>query len=513
MVYGLPAFVFLCLLPVVGLAQTPGSSPTSPRLGGMVEVGGLVSDGPQTPFWLRTNQYGIVPLGGTAGTLRASLYRDYTPLPTPDNVPDSVAKKARRHFRWGFGVNAVANTGPADRANTNLHDARQVLWPEVFVKASFGRVELFAGRRREVHGLGDTTLTSGFYAWSGNAIPFPKIQLHTPGFVPVGWLRKAVAFRFGYAHGWFTQPNIQAALFHQKYLYLKFGKPTAKLSFTMGINHQVQWAGRADYLARTIYSVDGQLPNTLRDYVSVVLASYPGIVANDRFTEFDGTNRVGNHIGSIDFAFNWTDARRSWLLYHQHAYEDASGLAFQNLPDGLTGLSWHRRSGGSGTWRLMRVVLEVLNTTNQSGDTFDVARQFQGRDNYFNHGQYVQGWSYQGRTIGTPFIAPRSTFSAEVNANEGGGYFANNRVLMAYAGAQVLVGKTLALTGRVAWSRNFGTYDQVFAMPYHQTSALLSGGGRLFRRPNLWLTASVALDRGQLYPNAVGGFVSLQKRW
>ncbi|MBO0951862.1 capsule assembly Wzi family protein [Fibrella forsythiae] len=491
------------------LRAQPADSLAKGRIGGVAEVGCLISSIAQTPFWLRTNQYGIVPLGGSAGTLRASAFRDYGSKSTRRSM--SSGKPSR--FDWGFGLAVVGNTGPVDLLNTNLNDARQVLWPEVFAKVRFGQFELFAGRRREVYGLGDTTLTSGFVAWSGNAIPFPKVQLHTPNFVPVKWLRNSVAFRAGYAHGWFTQPNIQGAMLHQKYLYLRFGKPTAKLTFTTGLNHQAQWGGRADYLRNTIYSVDGQLPNTLRDYVAVILARYPDAFANDRFTEFDGSNRVGNHVGSIDFAFDWKGARHSWQLYHQHIYEDASGIAFQNVPDGLTGLRWLNRKPDPGTFRLTRVVVEWLTTTDQSGDTFDFKRRFQGRDNYFNHGQYVQGWSYQGRTIGTPFVAPRTTFTQAVNANEGGGFFPNNRLVMWYAGAEALVGKTIRLTARLAWSRNFGGYDQPFPVVYQQTSAMLAGQGRLPRLPNVWLTASLALDKGELYPDAVGGFVSLQKRW
>ncbi|WP_375444079.1 capsule assembly Wzi family protein [uncultured Fibrella sp.] len=490
--------------------QTADTLALKSRIRGVVEIGGMTSSVAQTPFWLRTNQYGIVSLGGSAGTLRASAFRDYRPV---SPTADSVARKGHSRFDWGLGLSVVGNTGPVDLTNNDLTDARQVLWPEVFAKIRFGQFELFGGRRREVYGLGDTTLTSGFVAWSGNAIPFPKIQLHTPNFVPIRWLRNAVAFRVGYAHGWFTQPNIQGAMLHQKYVYLRFGKPTAKLAFTTGLNHQVQWGGRADYLRNTIFSVDGQLPDTFKDYVAVVLAKYPDAFANDRFTEFDGTNRVGNHVGSIDFALEWKDARRSWQLYHQHIYEDASGIAFQNVPDGLTGLRWlNRKVDRAGTFRLTRVVVEVLTTTDQSGDTFDFKRRFQGRDNYFNHGQYVQGWSYQGRTIGTPFIAPRTTFTQVVNANEGGGFFPNNRLVMWYAGAQAQV-KTVYLTARVAWSRNFGSYDQAFPVVYQQTSAMLAGQGRLPRLPNVWLTASLALDRGELYPDTVGGFLSLQKRW
>lgn len=474
MSFRLPAVLVLVVVTGLAWGQSADSLSRVGRVRGVVEIGGMASTTAQTPFWLRTNQYGIVPLGGSAGTLRISAFRDYRPSAS---TVDSVARKGHSRFDWGFGLAVVGNTGPVDLLNTNLNDARQVLWPEVFAKIRFGQFELFGGRRREVYGLGDTTLTSGFVAWSSNAIPFPKIQLHTPSFVPIRWLRNSVAFRVGYAHGWFTQPNIQGAMLHQKYLYLRFGKPAAKLTFTTGLNHQAQWGGRADYLRNTIYSVDGQLPDTVKDYVAVVLARYPDAFANDRFTEFDGTNRVGNHVGSIDFAFEWKRARHSWQFYHQHIYEDASGIAFQNVPDGLTGLRWLNRKpiSPSGTFRLTRVVVEWLTTTDQSGDTFDFNRQFQGRDNYFNHGQYIQGWSYQGRTIGTPFIVPRTMLSPLVNANEGGGFFPNNRLVMWYVGAEALVGQTVRLTTRAAWSRNFGGYDQSYAQAYQQFSAMLAG--------------------------------------
>ena len=530
--FPLPVVLFLAMPVGWAQAQTAwplsGAESTDGRIQGMVEVGGMVSSTTQTPFWLRTNQYGIMPLGGSVGTLRASVGRDYqtnTPLnsasslrslwadkpaATDKTAPDSAV---RPRFDWGFGLAVVGNTGPATLPNNDLNDARQLLWPEVFAKIRFGHFELFAGRRREVYGLGDTTLTSGFVAWSGNAIPFPKIQLHTPGFVPIKWLRNTVAFRLGYAHGWFTQPNIQGAMLHQKYLYLRIGKPEARLSFTTGLNHQAQWGGYADYLRGTIYSTTGQLPGSFRDYVSVVLGIYPEAIANDRFTDFDGTNRIGNHLGSIDFALDWKHARYGLQFYHQHIYEDVSGIAFENIPDGLTGLSWVSRKKTAAKVQIARAVVELLSTTDQSGDTFDFKRTFQGRDNYFNHGQYVQGWSYQGRTIGTPFIAPRTTFTRTVNANEGGGFFPNNRLVTWYAGIETLVQQTVRLTARLAWSRNFGGYDQPFKPAYSQVSALLAGQGQLPRLPDVWLTASVAVDRGELYPNSVGGFVSLQKRW
>ncbi len=508
----LSVFVLLLVHGQLAIAQSPQSLTQTEGIHGAVEVGGLSSSITQTPFWLHTNTYGIVPLGGAVTTARVGLFRDYA-APRRSNKGEFIGPQKR--FDWGAGLLVVANTGPVNRANPDLNDARQVLWPEVFAKIRFGQVELSAGRRKEVYGLGDTTLTSGFVGWSGNAAPLPKVQIHTPGFVPIGgWLRKAVAFRFGYAHGWFTDPNIQDAYLHQKYLYVKFGKPTSRLSFTMGLNHQVEWGGHAEYLKTSLYAVDGQLPSTFRDYVSVVSATYPADYTGTNYTDFDGTNRVGNHVGSIDFSLDWTDDRRSWLLYHNHIYEDASGISFQNIPDGLTGLRWlNRQPATHQTFRLVRVVLEWLATTNQSGDNFNQRLRYQGRDNYFNHSQYITGWSYQGRTIGTPFISNRTLFTDAVNAYIGGGYFSNNRLVMWYGAAEALLLQHIRLTTRLSWSRNFGTYNLPYPMPYEQVSAVITAQGRLPHLPNIWLSGSLAFDQGSLYPNSVGGFLSLQKRW
>ena len=42
-----------------------------------VEVGGYGVNGAQMPFWLRSNQWGAVPLSGSAGTIRAGIWGDH----------------------------------------------------------------------------------------------------------------------------------------------------------------------------------------------------------------------------------------------------------------------------------------------------------------------------------------------------------------------------------------------------------------------------------------------------
>ena len=466
------------------------------------EIGGLVTSSSQNPFWFRANQYNTVPLSGSFGTFRMSLLREYKPR------PDSATKRQKR-FNWGFGLNAVANAGPQPTTNNPT-----VLLPDAYVKVRFGVLELFGGNRREVAGLGDTLLTSGFVAWSGNAMPFPKIQLHTPDFVPLGFTKNLLAFRAGYAHGWFIDSYIQGSYLHQKYIYGRIGKPNWRVRFYAGLTHQAQWGGRAAYLVGTDLSVDGSLPTSFQDYLSLITGRYPDALQNSRFTDFDGTNRIGNHVGNYDVALEWNGSDHNWLLYHQHMYDDASGLALQNLPDGLTGLRFLNRSATKSRFRFQRILVEWLTTTNQSGPTFDLRARYQGADNYFNNSQYIQGWSYRGRTIGTPFIMPRTDFKPSVN-NEyiGNGIFPNNRVVMWYVGAIGAFRKGPTLTARLSYSRNFGSYKEPFSPVLDQFSSYLAAQWRFRNWPGTVLSTSLALDKGQLLPDAFGSSISLKKSW
>ncbi|MFD2570157.1 capsule assembly Wzi family protein [Spirosoma soli] len=473
---------------------------TAKRMHYSVEIGGLAASSEQTPFWLRTNQYGTVPLRGSFGTLRLGVSRDYAP------GPDSITKRKKR-FDWGGGLFAVTNIGPA---STSVNPA--FLLPDAFVKVRFGKLELYGGNRREVIGLGDTVLTSGFVAWSGNALPFPKIQLHLPEFIPVPFTKKLIAIRAGYAHGWFANTYIQGSYLHQKYLYGRIGKPNWSVKIYAGINHQVQWGGHADYLINPTLSVNGNLPTSFQDYVSLVTGRYPKDIQNDRFTGFDGENRIGNHIGSYDLAVEWTRPKSKWLLYHQHIYEDASGLALQNVPDGLTGLRYANRSAHKTRFQIQRVVLEWLSTTNQSGSIFDQTARYQGGDNYFNHSQYREGWSYKGRTLGTPFIAPRTTLSSAVNnAYTGGGFFPDNRVIAWYTGIRGAFRQGPLLTLRASYSRNFGTFSQPYTSPFHQFSSLIMAQWPLHQAKGMELTTSFSVDRGDLLPKSTGGYLGLKK--
>ncbi|WP_428665033.1 capsule assembly Wzi family protein [Runella sp.] len=459
-----------------------------------LELGGVVATSSQTPFWLRTNQYGIIPLESKFGTARMGMSRQYR--------TDTTLKSA---FDWGFGVNGVFNV----TENNN-----KIWWPDLYVKVKLGPFELSGGNRREIFGLGDSTLTSGFVAWSGNAMPFPKIQLQTIDYVPLKFLKSILSFKASYAHGWFTVPYIQGAYLHQKTIYLRFGKPHWALRFYAGLNHQVQWGGKADYLKGTLLAQNGQLPSTFRDYISLITGRYPDDLSNDRYTVFDGTNRIGNHLGSYDFALEWQQKSYRFLLYHQHIYEDASGLAFQNFPDGLTGISISRKKNTKeNILSINKLTIEYLSTLNQSGAVFDPSAQYQGTDNYFNHGQYIEGWSYLKHTLGTPFIAPGSTLKTEVQDRFKGFFFPNNQLKVWYVGSAWTLGNNVNITTRSSFSQNFGSFSYIYTPALQQFSHLLSAQIILPKVKGLTLIGSAALDHGALFPQTFGGYVGVKKRW
>ncbi len=484
--------VTLMLLSGTGFGQT--SSHTN-KWNAAVEAGGFAASDPATPFWLRTNQFGIVPHRSPAGMVQASFYKNYV-------FRDSLTGRLKK-WDWGVAVNPVATY--------EKDNEFKFLLPEASAKVRFRRLEFYAGRRRELMGIGDSLLSSGFYSGSGNAMPIPKVQLSTIGYIPLRFTKDFVAVSAGFSHGWFNSPYMQGVRLHQKYAYIRLGKPTSGSKFYFGLNHNVLWAGRSEFLKQhPELAIDGELPSSWKFYPNVVLAyTSKNWYTKNGYSSFD-SYRLGNHLGSYDFAFETKISNYRLLAYHQHAFEDVSSMVFKNIPDGLYGVSFKLNAERTGTtgFLLSHITLEFLTTKDQSGSEFYVpGSKFQGADNYFNHSQYYEGWSYFGQTVGTPFIAP----GKDMDRSKGitGRYFPNNRVNMLYLGAQGRYGKSLLLTFRTSYSRNFGVPGFAFNPPRGQFSSFLSAQYALGQSTSI--IARLAVDQGDLFVKSTGGYLGVRK--
>lgn len=483
----LSALVFFTLASHV-TAQTPKAFS---NLNYEVEAGAILSTAKSNPFWLRSNQYGEVPLESQIFTLRGQARKEY----------DSTGR-----FSYGYGVRAVINAG----------SRTQLLLPELYAKVRYRTFELYAGRRREIVGLVDTTLNAGSLIWSGNALPVPKVQLSIPNYTPILFKNKILAVKGQYSQGWFGSGDSTSNYYlHQAALYLRLGKPSWRFKMHAGANHQAQWGGSPtvpfyDAIKKVQVTKFG---NSMEAYLNVVLG-----LAIDYDTRTFATggqvygegNRLGNHLGTLDLALEYEGKAGRWLLYRQSVYEDGSLYLLTNIADGLSGISWASSKPGSS---LKRIVLEYLYTTNQGGPYsarigFNYLR---GQDNYFNNGVYNEGWVYRQQTIGTPFITtsrnstglPVTGELQSVNPN----YVVNNRVKVLTISAHSRIG-TVNLVSRISTSENLGSYRLDYPISKRQLSLLQRVS---FPIRKYTLSADIAYDGFGLYEKSLGTMLLVKR--
>ena len=186
------------------------------------------------PFWLRSNQYGSIPLDGASLSFIGSARKDY------DLSGDKL-------FDWGASFEGRANLGQG--SNLALIEG--------YGKVRLGIFELRAGRSKKITGLCDTTLTSGSWAISGTNLGIPEIELAVREYWTLPWFGQLFAFKGNYVHGWLGDLQMARYLeqdtlllgsyLHQKSLYGRFGKPGWRLKLYGGFNHQVVWGHEQDY--------------------------------------------------------------------------------------------------------------------------------------------------------------------------------------------------------------------------------------------------------------------------
>lgn len=420
-----------------------------------IEAGFSGGTAGSNPFWVRSNQYGEVPLEAGGFTLRAQLTKDY------------VIKPGSK-WSYGYGLRAFVNAGQAN----------QLQLTEAYIKLRYGAFEFYGGRRREIQGLVDTVLTAGSYIWSGNALPMPKVDIRIARYTPI-FKNGLIAIRGNFAHGWFgTSDSVKNYFLHQKSFYVRVGKPDWRLKVHVGFNHQVQWGGTLLYQRYDRGVRITKFGTDLQTYWFVVsgksLYSDRSLYNADTLTILNGQataeggNRVGNHLGTIDLGFEYETERTRWFLYRQSIYEAGALFYLANISDGLHGLSIQRKGISQG---IQRILIEYLQTSSQGGpiaESRSTIGQIRGIENYFNNGRYVDGWVYQNKTIGAPFIMPLEyATGAPQTQYKSPHYLLYSRVNALTIGVKSHFGKVDLLT-RASFSTNLGNYD--FPVFYRQIS-------------------------------------------
>tara|TARA_Y100000741_G_C18248891_1_gene556543 strand:+ start:443 stop:1636 length:1194 start_codon:yes stop_codon:yes gene_type:complete len=219
-------------------------------------------------------------------------------------------------------------------------------------------------------------LSSGSMLISKNALPIPKI-----GFFGDYQVKKNIKYKlqYGISHSVLDKNDTynESPFIHEKFLYLI--NNNSHYEFGFGLVHEAVWAGSTFR--------DGEFPDSFNDYLKVIISADGDFIEGQPHA-----NSLGNHLGIWDIYYIKKNTNNSLKFYHQHFFEDTSGLRFQNSFDGLWGFEYQDFSSKSA------FLLEYINTINQNRDPPYVS------ENYYNHTEYTLGWTYKGYVIGNPFV-------------------------------------------------------------------------------------------------------------
>jgi hypothetical protein len=435
-----------------------------------VNLIGLTSTGINSPFWLQSNQYGLISSEPSSADLLIGIYKDFG--------------KNTSLFNYGFKANVVVQS---DRNRTGSY------FHELYAKARFLVFDLIVGAREEHLGNQDSTLSSGGFLFSQNARPMPKITIGIENFTPVPFTSGFVEFKGGLSHGWFTDNTyVQSLMLHHKYLYAKVGGKLP-VHFQYGLDHVAQWGGIVPGL--------GPQPSSFNDYISIFLGHSGGKNSNIS----DQINALGNHIVSQSMKLDVDISDYKVSGYWQNLSEDGPirFIGFtMNAPDGLWGISVRNKKFPF----IKGILYEYLNTTDQSGPYHDKdGIIYGGNDSYFYNSIYQTGWSYFSRTIGTPFIFPST-----LNKSTGGYYPTNNRVQVHHFGIEGDV-SGYSYKWLTSFSKNYGTYESPYPTTIQNTSMILEINKLFPKLSNIQVGCSVGADVGKLYGNSIGCMFSIKK--
>lgn len=454
-------------------------------------LGGYTTPG-VIPFWLRSNQYGSIPLDEASLSLIGSARKDY------DFSKDNL-------FDWGASFEGRANLGQG--SNLTLIEGYGKIRLSIF--------EFRAGRSKDLMGLCDTTLSSGSLAVSGNYLGIPKVEIYVSEFFIIPILGQLLAFKGNFSHGWLGEvwmmqswnrrDSVLANTYlHQSSFYGRLGNPEWKFKLYGGFNHQAVWCNGQDFYND--------------DFTLSFLSTYLYVITGKRYSNGSiQSERLGNHLGSIDIGFEYKFKKVKLFLYRQNFYETGALAYLANIQDGLNGISVEKMQNRTKSVSWNKLLFEFLYTKSQGGAPWSPSSP-SGSESYYNHGQYINGWSYGGIGLGTPFITARTDTREELPSYPTQ-YFINNRLLAFHIGGEGSV-EDLNYTIKASWSRNYGTYltgNEVLeagipnAGAYgifgeqDQFSTYLELGREL--RNGLNLGCIAAFDYGELLYNSFGIFI------
>ncbi len=471
-------FVLSFCSTIIGLSQTTESNATTYS----VDVFGSAATGSNTPFWITSNRYGVVPLEAGNGYLRPVITHN---------------QQFGKGFYWSAGMDILA---VAPRY-------KNIYIQQLFAEIGYKSLLLSIGSKESYNSLWDKRLSTGDMIQSINARPIPEINISIPEFTAVpltkGWfqikgnLAIGRSFDTNYLKDFIQTEQFYTknVLWHHKSAFFRIKDPKSSfpLYASFGLRHIAQWGGTSTNPEL------GKQPQSIKDLVRIFFLKSGG----DGASISDKTNVLGAHHISYDFQLGFTKEKWALQAYYQHICADKSGVLFYNGTDGLWGIqldipyfSW-----------INKVVVEYINTQNQSGPfhfiDFDHdihSGRGGGGDDYYNNVEYTTGNSYFNRSIGSPLLP-----SPEYNTDGSLG-FQNTRVQGWHIGLEGAFLPQLTYRALFTVMNGWGVPNKPFLRKKHGTSFLFELNYTHPRLSGWMFSGALAGDTGNMLGKESFGF-------
>ncbi len=425
----------------------------------LVELNSNLSSKETLPFLLTANKFGVIPNNNNL-LLNTAIFSDFK---KPNNRLD-VAYKA-------------SITG-------YIADKNEILINELYVSIASKNWQLDAGSKNDKIVFEGLSISNGNIINSINTRAFPGINFKTRNYLELPFAKKWLKVKANYAEYFLNDKRaIDNAHLHYKSLYFK-SKLSNKLSLISGLDHYVQWGGTSEEF--------GKQPTDFKTYLKYITGTGDGNKTED---DINSSNAWGNHVGNYLFQLNYVGENSNWSIYLSHPFEDRSGREFANYPDGLFGFFIDLKKPKN---FITHIITEFQYTKHQGKNSSENGLI----DNYFNNSVYQSGWTFYGRTIGSPFFTtkiPENGITYGIDQNR---FTSFNFGFKGYLSNNIQYKTNITYTKYAGWFNN--PINKSLFAPYLEV---------LIRDKTIpfEITVGATADFGDFSPNNYGGFLKLTK--
>ena len=429
------------------------------------------------PFWFTANQHGKIQANNS--------FLNISEIVFGQNYQNTNNRKLG--YTWGGDFIAAFGTSSYYQIN------------KVFAGFSYRGWEIKGGTFYDEIRFAGLSTSNGLLAESQNSRPVPKIRFATIGYKQLPFWQNCLSFKGEYEEGFLNDERyVSGAHLHHKNLYFKF-HTSSTFNFSIGFEHYAMWGGTSQNESI------GELPGW-KNYLRYVFALPGGV----DFPATDQQNISGNQLGTYQLQFEKDLSNVYLTAYLSHPWEDNSGLNLHNWPDNLIGLHVNFKNDKK---LVTDFVYEFTNSRQQSiRDSIYALDETTGKwkmreyDNYYNHGIYQSGFTYQQKVMSSPLFFPVN------NSNKISMGMQSNRFFAHHLGVRGNFSDYFKWKGLLTYIQHLGTYSK----PYSEAQKQISGLFEVqYSNPGfpVQIGLSTAGDTGNYSGKNLGFQLILTKNW